>query len=46
VEKVAWRDGGCPILGDIQGQTGRGSEQPNPAVDVFDYHRGVELNDF
>ena len=26
--QVAQRGGGCPILGDIQGQAGRGSEHP------------------
>jgi len=28
LEWVAQRGGGCPILGNIQGQVGRGSEQP------------------
>ena len=29
---VAQGGGGCRILGDIQGQAGQGSEQPDPAV--------------
>ena len=32
--QVAQRGGGCPIPGDIQGQAGQGSEQPDPAVGV------------
>jgi len=31
--QVAWRGGRCPIPGDIQGQAGRGSEQPDPVKD-------------
>jgi len=30
--QVAQRDGGCPIPGDIQGEAGKGSEQPDVAV--------------
>ena len=29
LEQVAQRGSGCPILGDIQGQAGWGSDQPN-----------------
>ena len=32
MEDVAQRDGGYPILGDIQGQNEQGSEQPDPTV--------------
>ena len=32
LEQVAQRGGGCPILGDTQGQAGWGSEQPDVAV--------------
>jgi len=31
-ERVAWRCGGCPVLGGVQGQAGRGSEQPDLTV--------------
>jgi len=37
--QVAQRGGRCPIPGNIQGQVGRGSEQPAPAADVPS-HRG------
>ena len=30
LEEVAQRGGRCPIPGNIQGQVGRGSEQPDP----------------
>lgn len=29
LEQVAQRGGGCPISGNVQGQVGRGSEQPD-----------------
>ena len=32
VEHVAQRGGGCPIPGNIQGQAGLGTEQPDLAV--------------
>ena len=32
--QVAQRGGGCLVPGDIQGQAGWGSEQPDVAVDV------------
>jgi len=32
--QVAQRGGGCPIPGNIQGQVGQGSEQPDPVEDV------------
>ena len=35
----------CPIPGDIKGQVGRGSEQPDLAVGVPVYCRGVGLGD-
>jgi len=44
-EPVAQRGGECPILGDIQGQVGQGSEQPNLAVDVSVHCRGAGPDD-
>jgi len=41
--QVAWRCGRCPIPGNIQGQVGRGSEQPDRVEDVPAHCRG-ELN--
>jgi len=32
--QVAQRGGRCPIPGNIQGQAGQGSEQPDPVEDV------------
>jgi len=29
LEQVAWRSSECPLVGDIQGQAGWGSEQPD-----------------
>lgn len=40
----AQRSSGCPIPGDMQGQTGPGSEQSDLAVDVLVHCKGVELN--
>ena len=34
MEQVAQRGGGCPMLGDTQGQSAQGSAQPDGAVDV------------
>ena len=34
LEQVALRGGGCPVPGDVQGQAGQGSEQPDLAVGV------------
>jgi len=45
LEQVAQRRGGCPIPGDIQGQVGWGSEQPDPAIGVPVHCRGVGLDD-
>ena len=45
LEQVAQSCGGFPILGDIQGQTGLGSEQPDLTVDVPIHCRGVRLDD-
>jgi len=39
LEQVAHRGGRCPIPGNIQGQVGLGSEQPD-LVDVPAYCRG------
>ena len=44
-EQVAQRGGRCPILGNIQGQVGWGSEQPDVVVDVPAYCRGIGLDD-
>ena len=43
--QVAWRGGGCPILGNSQDHTGQGSEQPDLAVGVPAHCRRVELDD-
>ena len=34
LEQVAQRGCGCPIIGSIQSQVGRGFEQPDPSEDV------------
>jgi len=34
LEQVAWRGGRCPIPGNIPGQVGQGSEQPDLVEDV------------
>ena len=39
--KVAQRGGERPVHGDIQGQTGPGSEQPDGAVDVPLHCKGI-----
>jgi len=43
LEEVAQRGGSCPIPGNIQGQVGQGSEQPDLVVDVPTQCRGVGL---
>jgi len=45
LEQLAQGGDGSPILGDIQGQAGQGSEQPNLAVSVPVHSRGVTLDD-
>jgi len=42
--QVAQRGGRCPIPGNIPGQVGRGSEQPDPGEDVPAHCRGVGLD--
>jgi len=42
--QVAQRGGRCPIPGNIQGQVGQGSEQPDPAEDVPAHCRGFRLD--
>lgn len=37
LEEVAQRGGRCPIPGNIQGQAGHGSQQPDPFEDVPAY---------
>ena len=44
LEQVAQRGGRCPIPGTIQGQVGRGSEQPDLVEDVPAHGRGVGLD--
>jgi len=43
--QVAQRGGRCPIPGNIQGQAGQGSEQPDLLEDVAAYCSGVGLDD-
>ena len=43
--QAARRGGGCPIPGDVQGQSGQGSEQPDLGVGVSVPCRGVRLDD-
>jgi len=45
MEQIAQRGSGVPVPGDIQGQAGRGSEQPGLVEDVPAYCRGVGLDD-
>jgi len=45
LEQVAQRSDGCPVSGDMQGQAGQGSEQPDLAVGVPVQCRGVGLDD-
>ena len=45
LEQVAQRGGGCPIHGDIQGQDGWGSEQPDLAGGVPVHCKGVGLDE-
>ena len=44
--QVAQRCGGCPVLGDIQGQAAWGSEHPDLTVGVPVHCRGVHLCPF
>jgi len=41
-EQVAQRSGRCPIPGNIQGQAGGGSEQPDLVEDVPVHYRGLD----
>jgi len=45
LEQVAQRDGRCRIAGNIQGQVGWGSEQPDLVGDVPGLCRGLGLDD-
>jgi len=45
LEWVSQRGGRCPIPSNIQGQVGRGSEQPDLVEDVPAHCRGVGLDD-
>jgi len=44
VERVAKRGSGCPIPGNMKGQVGRGSEQPDLVKDVPAHCMGVGLD--
>jgi len=46
LERVAQRGGSCPIPGNIPGQVGQGSEQPDLVEDVPAHCKGVGLDDF
>ena len=43
--QAAQRGGRCPITGNIPGQVGQGSEQPDLVEDVPAHGRGVGLDD-
>ena len=43
--QVAQRSCGCPLPGSVQGQVGRGFEQPDLVEGVPAHGRGVELDD-
>jgi len=43
-EQVAHKGGRSPIPGNIQGQAGRGSEEPDLVEDVPAQSRGVRLD--
>jgi len=45
VERIAWRGSGGPVPGNIQGQVGWGSEQPDLVGDVPAHCRGAGLAD-
>ena len=45
LEEVSQRGGGCPIPGNIPGQVGQGSEQPDLVEDVPAHGRGVGRDD-
>jgi len=44
--QVAERGGRCPIPGNIPGQVGQGSEQPDPLEGVPAHCRGLEYKTF
>ena len=44
LEQVAQRSCGCPFPGSVQGQAGRGFEEPDPVEDVPTHGRGVGLD--
>lgn len=43
--EVAQRSCGCLFIGNIQGQVGWSSKQPDQVKDVPAYNRGVVLDD-
>lgn len=45
LEQVSHRGGVCLVLGDIQGQSGPGSEQPDPDGCIPVHCRGVGFDD-
>jgi len=46
LERIVQRGGKCPVPGNIQGQVGQVSEQPDLVEDVPAHCRGVGLDDF
>ena len=42
LEQVAQRGGRCPMAGNVQGQVGQGSEQPDLVEDVPAHCRGLD----
>jgi len=45
LQRAAQRGSGGPVPGNIQGQVGRGSEQPDPVKDVPAHCSGLGLDD-
>ena len=46
LKQIAQGNDRCFVLGDIQGQSEQGSEQPDVVVGVPVHRRGVGLDDF
>ena len=45
LEYIAWRSCGCPIIESVQGQVGRGFEQPGLVKDAPAHGSGARLDD-
>lgn len=43
--QVVQRGGGCPVAGNIQGQTGCASEKPDLVEDVLGHRRRFRLDE-